>query len=181
MSFNKSLPPSHLGNVQTSLTLLLVYRRLSIVERLGGFLWCTRYDINLDCARILEEIICKASTNNQSLLVFIDEPQQFLYKRVEKRRFLTDVRCWRYKRRLFNFFYNYLHICIFFHNLAVEIIPKTLIHMERIKKIVRFYINGFKNMTWGKELWILIIIKLVIMFGILRLFFFHPVAPSIAM
>ena len=36
--------------------------------------------------------------------------------------------------------------------------------MERIKKIVRFYINGFKNMTWGKELWILIIIKLVIMF-----------------
>ncbi len=52
--------------------------------------------------------------------------------------------------------------------------------MERIKKIVRFYINGFKNMTWGKELWILIIIKLVIMFGILRLFFFHPVAPSIA-
>lgn len=79
------------------------------------------------------------------------------------------------------FFYNYLHICIFFHNLAVEIIPKTLIHMERIKKIVRFYINGFKNMTWGKELWILIIIKLVIMFGILRLFFFHPVAPSIAM
>ena len=74
------------------------------------------------------------------------------------------------------FFCNYLHICIFFHNLAVEIIPKTLIHMERIKKIVRFYINGFKNMTWGKELWILIIIKLVIMFGILRLFFFHPVA-----
>ena len=79
------------------------------------------------------------------------------------------------------FFCNYLHICIFFHNLAVEIIPKTLIHMERIKKIVRFYINGFKDMTWGKELWILIIIKLVIMFGILRLFFFHPVAPSIAM
>ena len=53
--------------------------------------------------------------------------------------------------------------------------------MERIKKIVRFYINGFKNMTWGKELWLLIIIKLVIMFGILRLFFFHPVAPSITM
>ena len=29
-----------------------------------------------------------------SLFVFIDEPQQFLYKRVEKRRFLTDVGCW---------------------------------------------------------------------------------------
>ena len=51
--------------------------------------------------------------------------------------------------------------------------------MERIKKIVRFYINGFKNMTWGKELWILIIIKLVIMFGILRLFFFHPLPCKI--
>ena len=41
MSFKKSLPPSHLGNVQTSLTLLSVCRRLSIVERLGGF-WCCK-------------------------------------------------------------------------------------------------------------------------------------------
>lgn len=53
--------------------------------------------------------------------------------------------------------------------------------MEKLKKIVRFYVDGFKHMTWGKELWLLIIIKLVIMFGILRLFFFQPVAPSIAM
>ena len=53
--------------------------------------------------------------------------------------------------------------------------------MRQIKKIVRFYADGFKNMTWGKELWLLIIIKLVIMFGILRLFFFQPVAPTIAM
>ena len=35
LSFKKSLPPSHLGNVQTSLTLLSVCRRLSIVKRLG--------------------------------------------------------------------------------------------------------------------------------------------------
>ena len=40
LSFKKSLPPSHLGNVQTSLTLLSVCRRLSIVERLGGFSCC---------------------------------------------------------------------------------------------------------------------------------------------
>ena len=40
LSFKKSLPPLHLGNVQTSLTLLSVCRRLSIVERLGGFLCC---------------------------------------------------------------------------------------------------------------------------------------------
>ena len=39
LSFKQSLPPSHLGNVQTSLTLLSVCRRLSIVERLGGFWW----------------------------------------------------------------------------------------------------------------------------------------------
>ena len=64
-----------------------------------------------------------------------------------------------------------MHICNFFYNFAAGIIPKTLIHMERIKKIVRFYVDGFKNMTWGKELWLLIIIKLVIMLGILRLFF----------
>lgn len=53
--------------------------------------------------------------------------------------------------------------------------------MGKIKKIVRFYVDGFKNMTWGKELWLLIIIKLVIMFCILRLFFFQPVAPTITM
>ena len=146
-----------------------------------GVLAVQRYDIYLDCAWILEQKICKASTKNQVYLFLLTSRSNFYTKERKYRRFLTDVRCWRYKRRLFNFFYNYLHICIFFHNLAVEIIPKTLIHMERIKKIVRFYINGFKNMTWGKELWILIIIKLVIMFGILRLFFFHPVAPSIAM
>ena len=146
-----------------------------------GVLAVQRYDIYLDCAWILEEIICKASTKNQVYLFLLTSRSNFYTKVWKYRRFLTDVRCWRYKRRLFNFFCNYLHICIFFHNLAVEIIPKTLIHMERIKKIVRFYINGFKDMTWGKELWILIIIKLVIMFGILRLFFFHPVAPSIAM
>ena len=39
-------------------------------------------------------------------------------------------------------------------------------------KIYRFYLEGFKSMTIGKTLWILIIVKLFIMFGILRLFFF---------
>ena len=35
LSFKKSLPPSHLGNVQISLTLLSVCRRLSFNKRLG--------------------------------------------------------------------------------------------------------------------------------------------------
>ena len=50
---------------------------------------------------------------------------------------------------------------------------------EKLQKIERFHREGFRGMTWGKELWVLIIIKLIIIFGILRLFFFHPVAPTI--
>lgn len=40
------------------------------------------------------------------------------------------------------------------------------------KKIVRFYIDGFKSMTVGKTLWMIIFIKLFIMFAILKVFFF---------
>ena len=39
-------------------------------------------------------------------------------------------------------------------------------------KIWRFYMDGFRNMTLGKTLWAIILIKLFIMFFILRLFFF---------
>ena len=48
-----------------------------------------------------------------------------------------------------------------------------------IKKIIRFYIDGFRGMTWGRPLWVLIIVKLVIMFGILKVFFFQSVPPTI--
>ncbi|MCK4749193.1 MAG: DUF4492 domain-containing protein [Bacteroidales bacterium] len=41
-----------------------------------------------------------------------------------------------------------------------------------LKKIFRFYYDGFRSMTWGKKLWGIILIKLFIMFAILRLFFF---------
>jgi hypothetical protein len=34
------------------------------------------------------------------------------------------------------------------------------------------YVDGFKNLTWGKTLWIIILIKLFIMFAILKVFFF---------
>ncbi len=40
-------------------------------------------------------------------------------------------------------------------------------------RILRFYIDGFRKMTLGKTLWKVIIIKLIIMFGVLKLFFFH--------
>ena len=39
-------------------------------------------------------------------------------------------------------------------------------------RIFLFYYEGFKNMNVGKRLWVIIIIKLFIMFAILKLFFF---------
>ncbi len=39
-------------------------------------------------------------------------------------------------------------------------------------RIFRFYVEGFRSMTWGRTLWILILIKLFVMFVILKIFFF---------
>lgn len=39
-------------------------------------------------------------------------------------------------------------------------------------RIIRFYADGFRSMTLGRTLWKLIIIKLLIMFGVLKMFFF---------
>jgi hypothetical protein len=39
-------------------------------------------------------------------------------------------------------------------------------------RIYRFYREGFRSMTLGRTLWKVIIIKLIIMFGVLKLFFF---------
>lgn len=38
--------------------------------------------------------------------------------------------------------------------------------------LIRLWRDGLRSMTWGKPLWILNIIKLLIMFGVLKLFFF---------
>ena len=40
------------------------------------------------------------------------------------------------------------------------------------QKTIEFYHDGFKGMTVGKTLWILVIIKLFIIFVVLRIFFF---------
>ena len=40
--------------------------------------------------------------------------------------------------------------------------------------IWQLYRDGFRNMTWGKPLWGLIILKAIILFAILRVFFFQP-------
>ncbi len=47
--------------------------------------------------------------------------------------------------------------------------------MKWLSSFLQLYIDGFKNMTWGKPLWILIILKLIILFAVLRVFFFKPV------
>lgn len=39
-------------------------------------------------------------------------------------------------------------------------------------KVFYFYYEGFRSMTVGKKLWTIIIIKLFIMFVVLKLFFF---------
>mgnify|MGYP000335220679 CR=1 FL=1 len=42
-------------------------------------------------------------------------------------------------------------------------------------RIFYFYLNGFRSMTLGWTLWAIILIKLFIMFFILKLFFFPNV------
>jgi len=50
--------------------------------------------------------------------------------------------------------------------------------MSFIKKIAKFYIDGFSSMTVGKKLWLIIFIKLFIMFAILKFFFFPNILQS---
>lgn len=48
-----------------------------------------------------------------------------------------------------------------------------------LKEIVSFYHLGFKNMSKsGKRLWLIILIKLFIMFAILKVFFFQDFLNS---
>ena len=44
-----------------------------------------------------------------------------------------------------------------------------------LTNIWNFYVEGFKNMTWGRPLWVLIFLKVIILFAVLRAFFFQPV------
>jgi len=40
-------------------------------------------------------------------------------------------------------------------------------------RLIRFYYEGFRDMpSWGRKVWIIILIKVFIMFAILKLFFF---------
>ena len=41
-----------------------------------------------------------------------------------------------------------------------------------LRRVWYFYLNGFRSMTYGRTLWVLILVKLFIMFAILKVFFF---------
>ncbi len=43
-----------------------------------------------------------------------------------------------------------------------------------IRGIYKFYADGFRRMTLGRMLWCVILLKLVVIFVVLRLFFFTP-------
>lgn len=51
--------------------------------------------------------------------------------------------------------------------------------MSLVKRIINFHVDGFKNLDKVSiKLWIIIGIKLIIMFGILKLFFFPDYLDS---
>ncbi|WP_052080596.1 DUF4492 domain-containing protein [Porphyromonas macacae] len=50
---------------------------------------------------------------------------------------------------------------------------KTIKNSNPFGRVWRFYVSGFKNMSGtGRVLWLIILVKLFIMFAILRAFFF---------
>lgn len=50
--------------------------------------------------------------------------------------------------------------------------------MRILKKIFYFYRDGFREMTVGRQLWLIIAIKVIIMFAVLKLFFFPDVVKE---
>ena len=47
-----------------------------------------------------------------------------------------------------------------------------------LNKILSMYVDGFRSMTVGRKLWLLIAIKLIIFFAVLKLFFFPDILQS---
>ena len=47
-----------------------------------------------------------------------------------------------------------------------------------LARVWRLYADGFREMTIGRTLWAIIIVKLVVMFAVLKLFFFPDVLAT---
>lgn len=50
--------------------------------------------------------------------------------------------------------------------------------MNAAGKIISFYWQGFRSMRTGKTLWLIIIIKLIVIFGFLKLVFYPDLLQS---
>ena len=46
--------------------------------------------------------------------------------------------------------------------------------------VLSFYRDGFRNQTWGRPLIWLVLLKLFILFAILRVFFFRPALSGLS-
>ena len=55
------------------------------------------------------------------------------------------------------------------YKLILKVMKNTL------RSIWNLYADGFRNMTWGRPLWMLIFLKVIVLFLVLRMFFFEPV------
>jgi flagellar basal body-associated protein FliL len=50
-----------------------------------------------------------------------------------------------------------------------------------LKRILFFYIDGFKNLSdLGRKLWVIIIIKLVVIFVVIKVFFFPTLEQKVS-
>jgi hypothetical protein len=47
-----------------------------------------------------------------------------------------------------------------------------------LNNIFQFYYQGFKSMTLGRKLWAIIIIKLIVIFLVLKIFFFPNILKT---
>ena len=45
---------------------------------------------------------------------------------------------------------------------------------RQLAAILDLYVVGSRSMTWGRQLWWLILLKVVVLFVVLRAFFFRP-------
>jgi hypothetical protein len=47
-----------------------------------------------------------------------------------------------------------------------------------MQRIMRFYLDGFRGMVLGRTLWLVILLKLLVMFAVLKPFFFTNVLKT---
>ncbi len=50
--------------------------------------------------------------------------------------------------------------------------PPSVRNRSFFRRVANLYIDGFRSMTVGRSLWVLIILKLLLLFAVFKLFFF---------